>query len=76
MINIARIEAIKLQETIDLDLSHDGIIYRFRVIVNENPERKSVVDIEFRDKYEVVIQPSVEKKLRKYIKNYFQEEGK
>ena len=74
MIHIARIEAIKLQETIDLDLEHDGIIYRFRVIVNENPERKSVVDIEFRDKYELKIQPSVEKKLRKYIKNYFEEE--
>ena len=76
MINISRIEAIKLQETIDIDLEHDGIIYRFRVIVNENPERKSVVDIEFRDKYEVKIKYSIEKKLQKYIKNYFQEEGK
>lgn len=74
MINIAKIEAISLQETIDISLEHDGIIYRFRVIVNENPTRKSVVDIEFRDRYELKIQPSVEKELRKFIKNYFMEE--
>lgn len=69
--NIAKIEAISLQETIDISLEHDAVIYRFRVIVNENPQRKSVVDIEFRDRYELKIQPSVEKELVRFIKNYF-----
>lgn len=76
MINIAKIEAISLQQTIDIDLDYDGIIYRFRVTVNENPLHKSVVDIFYRDKYEVKIKSSLKRKLRKYIRNYFKEEGK
>ena len=76
MIKIAKIEAIRLQEWIDMDIDHNGIIYRFRVVVNESPKHKSVGDIEFRDKYEVPLNISLKKKIWKFIREYFKEEPK
>ena len=71
-IKVKSLEAIRLKETIDMTVMHNEVPYRFRVIVSDTPKRKRVKHIYFKE--ESVLAPSINKMMRKFIKNYFKED--
>jgi len=76
MINIAKIEAISLEETIDITIDLDGELHNFRVIVHDCPEFKCLREMQHLDKWEKPLRNSEKKKIRKYLEEYFKEEGR
>jgi hypothetical protein len=69
--------AIRIETTIDLVVVVDSINYRFRAVVSESPGTKPYVyEISFLDKYQVKLKNSLKKKIRRFIKEHFDDEYK
>lgn len=65
--------AISIETTVDVVVEVDEIPYRFRVVVTERPNHPAYVrDIDFSDKIEVYLEWSLEKEIRKFIKEQFE----
>ena len=75
MINIAKIEAVSLLETIDLTIDLDGELLRFRAIIYDSPNHKFLTELHFLDKYEKKLKNSEKKHIRKFLNEYFEIEG-
>ena len=72
-IKVKSLEAIRLEETIDMVVVYNETPYRLRVLVSDSPKRKFVKDISFRDKHKIDIDPLTEKRIKYFIINYFRE---
>jgi hypothetical protein len=50
-IQIAKIEVVAIEETIQLTIDFEGELYRYRTIVYDNSKIKFVKEIQFLDQY-------------------------
>jgi hypothetical protein len=74
-IQIAKIEVVAIEETIQLTIDFEGELYRYRTIVYDNSKIKFVKEIQFLDQYAKPLKNSCKKKIRKYIEDYFENES-
>lgn len=75
MINIAKIEAVAIEETIDVTIDLDGELYRFQVVVYETPTLKGMIECHYLDKYEKPLKTSQRRAIRSYLREYLNQRG-
>jgi len=67
MINIADMNVVALDETVDVVIDVDGELYRFEVTVHDREGSRTVGDVHYLGRYEKPLKNSVKKAIRKMI---------
>lgn len=73
--NIVARTATRIETTVELTIEVNEINYRFKAIMSETPNGKVYVyDIHFMDKYQVKLNNSFKKEIRRFIKEQLEGE--
>lgn len=75
-INIAKIETVSLEETINITIDLEGELYNFQAIVYDSPSNKYLKDLLYWDKYSKALSITKRKEIRNWLAEYFKKEGK
>ena len=73
---IAKIKAISQEVAFDITVQKYGEQYRFKAVVYETPNYKVLTALNYLDWYDKPLKTTERIKVKRFIKNYFLNEGK